>query len=317
MAKPDSDLTMKKVPDGEVNWFRRLIRRLAGPRRTRIEGDLESWRLELEQRLAREKDDARKSLVYRGALDLTVEAKKFLDRGLIDQAWKVLDAAHRQEVFAMEDEERKAKAREVIHESSKLGKWRREAIGQILEVEGDDKVPTEFNADALHKALEIRDVGFSNLFHKISLRKRHLLFCAFALLAVTVGIVVLGYVGSADSSPFAKAECPAEGCPVRAAHIWGALLFGALGAVFSVSYTLTYQPLDARIPEQRLGSFLMWMRPVIGAAAALVAYVFALSGVFEGIFDPDFQRPPAFFALAFIAGFSERLIVKVITDKYG
>jgi hypothetical protein len=48
------------------------------------------------------------------------------------------------------------------------------------------------------------------------------------------------------------------------------ILAGILGAGVSVAQSLLSTDVSAKIPAQQIGSFLVWMRPAIGAAAALV-----------------------------------------------
>ena len=90
-------------------------------------------------------------------------------------------------------------------------------------------------------------------------------------------------------------------------------LFGVLGASFSVAITLTQSSLDERIPDQVIGSFITWMRPAIGAAAGVAAYVLLQVNMLQAVISTDFSASPAgMLAVAFIAGFSERLVIKAL-----
>jgi hypothetical protein len=86
------------------------------------------------------------------------------------------------------------------------------------------------------------------------------------------------------------------------------VLFGAVGAALSVAQSLIV--LGAKIPAQQIGAFVLWVRPAIGAAAALV--VLALLRANDGLhlFGAGVSDEPAIVGvLALFAGYSEHFIV--------
>ena len=90
-------------------------------------------------------------------------------------------------------------------------------------------------------------------------------------------------------------------------EVRAALLFGILGATVSVAQSLMTQDIAAKVPEQQLGAFVVWMRPVIGGVAALLA-VAILAAKPAGLKIEGLGVLP----IAFAAGFSERFIVGAV-----
>jgi hypothetical protein len=87
-----------------------------------------------------------------------------------------------------------------------------------------------------------------------------------------------------------------------------AILFGTLGASVSVAQGLLKADLTGKIPEHKVSSFVILMRPPIGAAAAIVAVVLTEAGILHLSTDSQF----VLMAVAFTAGFSERFIVGAV-----
>lgn len=99
-----------------------------------------------------------------------------------------------------------------------------------------------------------------------------------------------------------------EGGPFSVAFIATVVLFGGLGAAVSSLMTLSRVLKDTNIPEQ-VGSLTVAMaRVVVGMTSALILYVFVLAEILQ-VFLPT---PEALLAIAFVAGFTERLLVKAV-----
>ena len=81
----------------------------------------------------------------------------------------------------------------------------------------------------------------------------------------------------------------------------------------SVAITLTKGALAEKIPDQILGSVVTWMRPCIGAAAAVATYTFFHGKFLNNIIDfSSGTSLTTILSLAFIAGFSERFVINII-----
>jgi hypothetical protein len=89
-------------------------------------------------------------------------------------------------------------------------------------------------------------------------------------------------------------------------------LFGVLGACLSVAPGLLAANVSNKIPAQQIGSFVVWMRPAIGAAAALIALVLLHANETFKIFNWKVDQTGLTIAIAFVAGYSERFIVGAI-----
>jgi hypothetical protein len=90
-------------------------------------------------------------------------------------------------------------------------------------------------------------------------------------------------------------------------------VYGALGATFSALRDFTASTTKTRIPEHVMTTWMTLTRPFVGAVSALIA-VFAIMGGLLPAFKTD-QAQPAYFvwALAFVAGFSERLVMQAVS----
>lgn len=71
---------------------------------------------------------------------------------------------------------------------------------------------------------------------------------------------------------------------------------------------LLWSDVTSKIPAQQLRAFVVWMRPAVGAAAALAAVVLLRTA----IQDPS---PALVLATALTAGFSERYVVGAV-DRF-
>ena len=152
----------------------------------------------------------------------------------------------------------------------------------------------------------LREGYYTTKYHKLSLRRVSLNFLCLLMTLLIVSIVILSnfYDFTATNIPF------------HVEAILGTIL-GALGASFSMSYTLTNESLDTKIPEQLLGIFVTILRLAIGSTAAFAAFIALLlfhSNLFKSILSADLLSSPfAFSIIAFVSGFSERFIVNMMS----
>ncbi len=102
-----------------------------------------------------------------------------------------------------------------------------------------------------------------------------------------------------------------EGRPAR--FYFAVALFGAIGGL--ISALLTQESLDERITQYYVRRRLLFLRPLIGAALALVGYSAVRAGLLSVAGVKEDSTAGAFLALAFLAGFAERAFVKRILDS--
>jgi hypothetical protein len=90
--------------------------------------------------------------------------------------------------------------------------------------------------------------------------------------------------------------------------------FGALGACLSAIQSLGRT--GGRIPEHVAASLITITRPTLGAAAALGVYAVAASGLLNISLEEEGAHL-TILALAFAAGFSERLVLSAVGAATG
>lgn len=184
--------------------------------------------------------------------------------------------------------------------TAKIGGWRGKAIADLLCDADGELIPiTDKNAMSVIDAIALRDDDSQNTWYKIMLRRRHLR-SLFALLCTIIGVTVaLAW------------QRPGLGDYLGGLHqVIVVILFGALGAALSVAQSLIALEISAKIPSQQIGAFVVWMRPVIGAAAALVVLALLRANQQLHLLGGNLaDNPPIVGVLALLAGYSERFIV--------
>ena len=212
----------------------------------------------------------------------------------LNGAWTALKAASRELLWAYDDAELAQEAARVRAEASdKLRGWRRTCIIEAI----DDAAPQP----SLRTVLECRrvlDDGLDNSYLKSAMLRERL---AVSSVSLFVGLVLV----------FAFAGVVGDPEPNLLANVPSALLVGSLGAVgatLSALFSLRDQELVARIPDLQQSWLLIPLRPLIGAASALVMVLILQSGVAGLQLDSR-----AALAAAVGAGFSERWATRAVT----
>jgi hypothetical protein len=152
-----------------------------------------------------------------------------------------------------------------------------------------------FERVALQGALLVRDDNAMNGHQRTRMFRAQIvsLMCVVALLVIALVLVVIAFPLSADAS------VANEGL-----WVYGFLL-GGIGGALSALQRTTARSTRGRIPELREFKVWMWSLPLAGGAAGLAAVPLALAGVI-----PVKDNVQTVLAAAFVAGFSERLIVR-------
>jgi hypothetical protein len=190
-------------------------------------------------------------------------------------------------------------------EAEKLGGRRSRAMVDLL---CDDKGALRGNLKddrtRIIEAAALRDDYYDTQYYRLELRRRHLisLFCVLLLALIT--LVVLSYWGKIE---LFHGGGTGKGTPDRLVTV---ILFGILGAALSVAHTVVASDINTKVTLQQVGSFMVWMRPAIGATAAVVAYTLLLANDYLKVFNHGFAADFTVVAvIALVAGFSERFIV--------
>jgi len=240
----------------------------------------------------------------RSANQYLLRAEHHLAGGDFQQGWIAVQAANRVMLLNPRDPERADRVATALKRevNNKLSGWRAKAIEDLLCIPKGSSPDTKIGTMNVIDAVALRDNAFNTTYFKISLRQRHLwhLFC----LLCAILVVVLLFSSLCLLPDFLN----------DTKRIAMVILFGALGGAISVALGLIKPKISAKIPDQQIGAFLVWMRPTVGAAAALVAFVILQTNGAEkllSLFHLDL-KDPSILLVAFVAGFSERFIVGAI-----
>lgn len=241
-------------------------------------------------------------------------AEKDIENWQLEHAWGAVVRAHRALLKGKNDKGQIERvAISLNHEREKVKGWRAGAIKELLcDRRGNLLTGKTLEVDRVIDALAHRDDYYQNDWHKIELRRTHLVSLFAVLLLGVLATIILS----------AARVLPSLLCDWRLVVM--VILLGVLGAGLSVAQALLSRGLSDKIPEQYLGAFVIWMRPVIGAVAALAIFVL-LKANEEPQFFTVKATDPVIAIFAFVAGYSERFIVgalgkvsdTVATEKKG
>jgi len=229
------------------------------------------------------------------------QAKRCLRCCNLQRGWVNVLSARRTALAIFKDINEANRVADVLrHESEKVTGWRSKAIAELMP-DKDKKFQSSASDDEILRlvaAVSLLDDYSNNSYFKIVLRRRHL-FTLFVLL-------ILAVLGSLFVWPL-----PA--CLHKFPGRFLIVLCGVLGAGVSVAQNLLSTDISAKIPAQQIGAFLVWMRPAIGAAAALFAVALVKAGSSLKFFDDKIEHNVgAILVIAVAAGFSERFITQAI-----
>lgn len=314
----------------------------------RLEGSLAVYEAELNARKSCLPED--KHCWIDSALGLLRQAQDNLKEIKIDKAWKCFHGAKRMEIFTLEKNELESEAKSILNESNKLKEWRKKAIEDILkneetsnkklkseiishivskvivilENEGaiDDKVlepesisstvskvmaslekerkidKKTFRPETIYKVTSIRDEHYDNLAYKDRLFSKYL-WALLTLLTVGIGLIVRhlykndGFI------------------------LLGVILFGFFGGAISAITKIPTKKDSSRIPEQNYTINISLFKVLAGAASALFIYVFIHTNLAPEIFNFEkdgLKNSNLIFVISFVAGFSERLLLKAVSS---
>ena len=240
----------------------------------------------------------------RAAYKLLLSAETSLANWQIDMGWTVLLAAQRAILSNPHNPDKlKRTAITLWREKAKIRGWRAKAIEKfICSPDGALVVfgNTEEELARIVDAVALRDDFFQNTWFRIQLRKRHLLNLFLILFGTLVLFLLLSWLKILTD--FLS----------KGSQLTMVILFGVLGATVSVAQTLLDQDVDDRVAIQQLGALVIWMRPSIGAAAALGVFAVLHTGRYFGLLGDTATSDPMIAAFSLLAGYSQRFIVDVI-----
>ena len=133
----------------------------------------------------------------------------------------------------------------------------------------------------------------------------------FFMAVIAVCLLLLFYVWMEFFQGFGIAGPTTD--PISIEFVFTVVLFGAIGAAVSSLTNLSKVLQRSKVPEQVGSIRLAVARVVLGATSALIVYVFAFTEIVS-IVEPSVSSLLAF---AFVAGFSERLLVRTVETVTG
>jgi hypothetical protein len=312
--------------------------------RERLRAAVDEFRVEKDGRERRSP-----GLWAQGAEVHAADAERCLQRGEFDIGWSALKAAQRELVETYDETEALIEADRLRREAEdKLQGWRREAVrdllspawqrlgdasrirervtsalkalgdtGDVPDVDLRDRVLAALTdvpardpggeLDELRTRIKaariVLDEHQDNVYRRLRLLSRHLLWAGLLLLALlVVTVAILAILLGLGWSPAEE-----EGLFADAKSVVVVVMLGAVGAATSGLLTLLSPGTQLRIPDVKAQRYLVWLRPLVGAAAALIVVAILRSGL--GGLSADAE---AALAVAFVAGFSERLVSRAV-----
>lgn len=249
---------------------------------------------------------------WSAAVDAHLERAWFeLGHRQYNSGWSALHAARRYELFVMVEHRLRNHATALEAEArSKLRGWRLTAALELLKPFESRRLPPAtvptVTATATAAALIEPDALRQRLYSVQTLVDEHAENCYFKQKLITDRAVLLSLMLCALLA-LALLNPAAEGSRPTPPETWRLALFGAIGAAF-MGLRSVFGAAGEKVPDAVLSAWFTAVRPVIGAAAALVV-AYAQTG---GIVALSTGSHDAMLALAFIAGLSDALVVRVI-----
>jgi hypothetical protein len=232
------------------------------------------------------------------------EAKMLMKKGRDNSAWSHLMMTEQLMVKCMSSEQRKIKANSLRIEATKFSEWRKKQIFELLGApreKNSDPVIEVDSADKINEALNIRREYYNTRNHRMALRRASL----DSLSIIQIVIIVLVTITSFNMDIINP--------PSFAWKMIVGVLFGALGASYSMANSLTKLSLDLKIPDQMLGIFITLIRLAIGSTSAIILLMLLQSGFLKEIFSDELRlNGYGFLVFSFLSGFSERWVVKIL-----
>lgn len=239
--------------------------------------------------------------------DLLKLAKEAHERGDQDRGWPIFKAAERFSYFGLETSELPFEASAILAEATDgtkmLSGWRRAAILLAL-ADKDEKLRGTLSHREVVVAKRILDEHFDNRYHKHTILKRRLV-----MLTVTSLIAAVAWIAYPPLSPLLSAQSQFAGV-LAGRRLWLAVvLMGIMGALVSgFSTSMGSSQKLARIPDELIASTVTMARISMAVITSVVVSVFLVSG----LLNLPTPSPGVLLAVAFVSGFSDRLVLRAV-----
>jgi 8-oxo-dGTP pyrophosphatase MutT (NUDIX family) len=312
----DQLIPKAKIKNRKWTWISKTARY------HRLAGSVLAYRTELEHRKCSIDGSEKVDQCWIiSAIKLLSDAERYMNNGDIDEAWKCFHAAQRIEIFSMNYEQVLVKATLIRNEAVKLGAWRQKTISELLDIKtlipspapDPIKKPPSDVVEKVVQAAILRDESYNNQAHKDELVKEHIRFLTMVAFIVGFLLLLFWLLSRVVNPRISQNTLILLHCP----------LFGMLGAIFSAALKVQATSQSSRIPELLNARIIATLRLFIGGISAFIIYIFINSQFVSSLvsLDPKLTATYiySFYFIAFVAGFSERLVLKaidvVIKDK--
>lgn len=286
-----------------------------GTRLKRLRGDAEAFGLELESFI--ESRNHQNAVWARKAKDLLQQALACADNAEVDNGWKALHAAKRQMLLGMDKDELLDHATIIRIEAEKLNEWRKKAVDALLVDRQKSDGSTEVRKELVYLAATIRDEHYNNGYYK-----NRLVHNTYATLLIILAIIIsllLYNIYNASHHLTDALNLTGDGKRVLSGANFfevslGIIFFGLFGATMSALLKARAATEYSRIPEILSSRFVMLSRVAVGAGLAYIILFFLESDFALELFDQKtrFSNIQTYFAIAFVSGFTERLVLKAV-----
>jgi hypothetical protein len=281
-------------------WHQAMRRWCPAPETERVAGALEMVRADRDRRRRTQPDGPQAP--WLDTVDaLILNAERHYEAARFQAAWAHIKSAERTMLADPTDDDGAVSQSIVLfREAENIPGRRGKAIKDLLgDADGNLRADLSANRSRIIEAARLRDDYSETQYYRLELRRRHLINVFFVLVGGLVLLIWLTKCGKIE---------------LFAGHtrtLVAVILFGMLGAALSVAQSLATSDVSQKVPMQLMGSFMIWLRPVVGGTAAVIAYALLLANqhlkvFFEGRFGIEMT---VVIVVAIIAGFSERFIV--------
>lgn len=307
----------RRAPGIRTGLLRRikgaLVRLLSSRRYRRLASAIAAYRTELGQRVSRCEHAESSCDWAEAAYEALCSAEAALRDGDIDKGWPCFHAAQRIELLALKpDEELTARVIALKEEAEKLSSWRKRATYELLS--GLTKGPAD--QERVYVAALLRDEHYCNQAYKDGLLRSHMALLGL-ILAVLVSTVLTLVWLELLPTPGVLKKAP----PDYKESFWmfvSVALFGLLGGTLSAMLKAPRSTKSSRIRELTATIRITLLRLCMSAAAAIIIYVFLKSDLSDPFLDSlEGVKPHTIFAISFVAGFTERLVMRAVQHVAG
>jgi hypothetical protein len=276
------------------------VTRFKAPERLRLTSEIEVARSQITKTSA----STPTAEWVRPAEDMLERAEAEAGSGDLDNGWKYLHEARRQELFGLDLETLGARKQALEQEASqKLGGWRKEAVARLLaELDPPGSGGSvERWRKLMYEAQKTRDEHTDNVYFRNRLLRKQMTWIAGVLTGLVLGFIGLLWDGVGEKG--------LTGTALEVKPVALSMVLGAMGACLSALITFATSTTQVSIPGHLANVSITLTRPLIGAVSGAAAVLMLKSGVVAAAAG---AMP---FLAPFLFGFSERVVIGALKPK--